>query len=190
MNDPFLEALKADWRRGDIDPGRLLEDLERHRRHLRLLLALEAVGGSVAALFGIWCAWRAIAEPSALFGLAAAALLSAVTLSLPAVRRPPALRLEEGPLGTLQRTRRDLDELERALARWRRGAWILLGCVAALWLLHAAGETGLREAALLSVAWGGSAAGVALWSARRVRRIRRERAACERLLAEYQAADS
>ncbi len=189
MNDQFLDELKADWRNGDIDPGRMLENLERRKRRLRLLLAAEAVGGAVAFVTAIWCGWQAATDGNALFALASVALLCATALSLLAMRPASASPLEEGPFGTLQRSQRNLDELERAVARWRWGAWILFGCCAALWLFHALGQTGLHETALLSAAWGGTAVAVAVWSEWRSRQIRREREAAERLLAEYRAAD-
>lgn len=190
MNDQFLEELKADWRRSDVDQGRMLENLERYKLRLRLLGGLEAIGGAIALVAALWFGWRAATDGNALFGLAAAALLCAATLSLLAMRPPPSSQLEEGPFGILQGTRRNLDELERAVVRWRWSAWILFGCSVALWLFHAAGQTGLRETALLSLVWGGTAVAVALWSGWRGRQIQRERAACERLLAEYTAADT
>lgn len=190
MNDRFLEELKADWRSGGIDPGRMLESLDRRRRRLRLLLALEAAGGAAAFAAAIGFAWRARAEGSALFALAAAALLSAAALSLLAVRPAPLPPIGEGPLGMLQSSLRSLAELERAVARWRWSAWILLGCSAAVWLLHASGRAGLSETALLSTAWGGTALAIGLWSGRRGRQIRREREAAGRLIAEYRAAEA
>lgn len=190
MNDQFLEELKADWRRGDIDPGRLLETLERRKRRLRLLLAAEAASGGMAFVAAIWCGWRAATDGNALFGLATAALLCAAALSLLAMRPSAHPQIEDGPYGMLERTQRNLNELERALVRWRWSAGILLGCAIALWAFHATGRTGLRETALLSAAWAGTAAGVALWSGWRSRQVRREQAAAERLLAEYRAADA
>ena len=190
MNDLFLEELNADWRRSEIDTGAMFERLERRKRRLRLVLALEAISGAVALVVGIWCGWRAFTDGNALFGLAAGALLSAVVLSLPAMRRTPIPQLEEGPFGLLQRTRRDLDDLAGIVVRWRLGAWILLVSSAALWLLHLAGRTELRQTAFLSVAWLGTAIAVLIWSGWRRRQIQSERAACERLLAEYRDADA
>lgn len=190
MNDQFLEELKADWRRGDIDPGRMLENLERRKRRLRLILAVEAVSGATAFLAAIWCGWRAATDGDALFGFAALALLGSAMLSLMAMRPTSNSHFDEGPFGMLQRTQRNLEDLERAVARWRWSAWILLGCSLAIWLFHSVGQTDLRETALLSAAWAGTAVAVGIWSRRRGRHIRRERAAAEHLLAEYRAADA
>lgn len=190
MIDQFLEELKAEWRRSDIDPSRILENLERRERRLRLLLAVEATSGGVAFVAAIWCGWRAATDGNALFGFAALALLCSAALSLIAMRPSSNSQLEEGPFEMLQRTQRTLNDLERTVTRWRWSAWILLGCALAIWLFHSVGQTDLRETALLSATWAGTAAAVAIWSGWRSRQIQRERAAAERLLAEYRAADT
>ena len=190
MNDQFLEEMRADWRRSDIDPSRMLENLERRERRLRLLLAVEATSGAVAFVAAIWCGWRAASDGNALFGFASLALLCSAALTFRAMLPSSKSQLEEGPFELLQRTQRNLNDLERAVARWRWSAWILLGCALAIWLFHAVGQTDLPETALLSAAWAGTAAAVAIWSGWRSRQIQRERAVAERLLAEYMAADA
>jgi hypothetical protein len=190
MDDQFLERLKADWRHSETDPDRMLENLERRRRRLRLLLALERAGGAAALVAAIWCGWRAAGNGDALFAFAALALLCSAALSLASMRRPLNSPVDEGPPGMLQRTHGNLDDLERAVGRWGWGGWILIACSLAIWLFHFGGQTELRETILLSATWAVTGVAVGVWCGWRRLQIRRERAAAHSLLAEYRAADA
>ncbi|HZG08748.1 MAG TPA: hypothetical protein VEZ70_07210 [Allosphingosinicella sp.] len=190
MDDRFLEGLRADWRHSDIDPDRMLENLERRQKRLRLLLALERAGGAAALVAALWCGWRAASNGDALFAFAALALLCSAALSLASMRRPLNSVIDQGPLGMLQRMQGNFDDLERAVGRWRWSGWILVACSLAIWLFHHGGQTDLRETGLLSATWAVTGGAVGLWSGRRRRQIRRERAAAMSILAEYSAADA
>ena len=191
-SDDFIAGLRADWRHQPIDLARIRSTTLRRRLWQELFLLVSLAGTVGALLLGLWFVWRAFTERDALTAVGAVALLVSVPVLLLEYiegRRSNRTRYDETPQGVLEQARRQL-EFSKGLQRGCRLSSLILGsaAVAAL-LLGLFGASEAPRAFTTAATWGGTAAALWLWGAWRRRRLDREAARCEQLLAEIGSED-
>ncbi|MFC3712717.1 hypothetical protein ACFOMD_09060 [Sphingoaurantiacus capsulatus] len=190
-DDPFLDELRAEWRRHPVDPARLQRQAARRRLRGQLGLVAGAVGILGYLVIAILFSREALTGGPPVFGLAAIAftvgvppLISEFVYAWRDARTEP----EQSPEGLLDLARRRIAAARHALWGFRVAAIILAGTVAGLLLLFAIGRASAAETWRLGLCWSLTALGCWLWQMRRGQRLATEAEQCERLLAEYRAA--
>ena len=186
-SDDFLAGLRADWRHNPVDLTRIRGMTLRRRLWHWLVNLVSLAGAAGSVLLGLLFAWRAFALPDPIAGVGAVALfVSTPVLLLEYVegRRTRKVRYDDTLQGVLLQARQQL-AFSRGLQRGCRLCAIILGGGAlALVVIGLLDPDLARRAFLTALAWGGTAAAVWLWYLWRRRRLDREAAQCERLLAE------
>lgn len=191
-DDAFLGSLRSDWRGATPDPALILRDMARHRRWRRRVIVANALAVPLLLACCLWFALAAIHDRDALQGVSALAYAMAIPVvvaELITLFREGAAMAEPSPLGVIQLERARAALSRRLLASGRWSARILVAATLALWALAAVGSAGVADAALLSVAWCGTAAAIWLWIARRDAELARILATCDGLLAQFRAAE-
>ncbi len=190
-DDPFLDELRAEWRRHPVDPARLQQQAARWRWRGRLGLVAGALGILFYLVIAVLFSREALDGGPPVFGLAAIAF----TIGLPPLIsefvyawRDAHNEPEASPEGLLDLARRRIAAAHHALWGFRVAAIILGGTVAGLLLLFAIGRAGAGETLRLGLCWSLTALACWLWQAHRRRRLATEAEQCERLLAEYRGA--
>jgi hypothetical protein len=189
MNDDFLDRLQADWRSQHTDVDQVLRRLRRNRWTPHIVLGAEILGCALTFLVGLWFAWIAVHDEQhrMLFTISAAALLLAVPLLCVAsvmARRDSLAWDVESPESVLNVSLRRAESSLRAIRIGRWHVAILAAFVVTLWAAEALGFIDAIDFLILYttvcafvsvVSW--------VWMNRREGRVRREQAACNRLLA-------
>lgn len=192
QNDRFLAGIGDNWRSIGGDHARLHQHLKRTRHWPRLLRLADITGA--LALFGVgcWFAWEAVAGQSVFFALSALVLLA-----VPPALLPAALRARKDSLAWEDETPEDV--LRMALARTDAalrmavlGQWkmiVIQVFLAVLWIAETAGlmtaGNFLNLYTLISLV---VLAAYAPWLEWRRTALSRERDACLKMIAEFDAA--
>lgn len=190
MTDAFLDGLKADWRRRDVDLDHIRRRVALRRRRMQAFVAIEILGLAMAILFALWLATHALALGVGLAALGAAAMLVSAGLSLWTVLRLRAPWLRKAapvlaPQAALGAMLTQLNDAERIVRYWLASATVLALCAGGVGALFLAGQASVRTATFAGVAWLGTAIMLAAWALWRKRRIAVEQAACQALLQDY-----
>lgn len=192
MNDEFLDQLRTEWRSQPDVMSATLAGLKKARWAPQVGLGLEMVAYAIALATGVWFAWVAMQSEQhrVIFGLSACVLLvAAPALSIAAImaRRSGLAWDAETPESLLRTGVRRADASLRAITL----GWLHIGIsgvfFVALWIAELLGFMHERGFLVFYTAFCAAASVVAaLWLLWRARRLRRERSACLRLLAELQ----
>lgn len=192
MNDNFIRSLQDDWRAQEHDISTVVHRLRATRWLPHVVLGAEIVSCAFAFLVGIWFAWVAVHtnEHTLLFALSAGIMLIAAPALLVAsvIARHRSLAWHtETPASLLSV---GIRRAESSLSAIRIGRWhvaIIGAFVATLWVLQ---MIGLISAMRFLIFYTTVCAMVSitgwLWMARREKRVRSERAAMVRLLADLE----
>ena len=190
--DDFLAGLRADWRGEPLDPARIRLRTDRRRMLIGFYGALGLVGSLGALLLGLWFGWRAWADRDPIVAVAAVALLVSAPVLLAEYlewRRERDVRYGDTPRDVLLQARKQLEFSRRLQSGCRWCALILGSGAAAVLALMVTGVSADAAGWRVVAAWSAAAALVWGWSRWRYGRLERERAQCERLIAELYAAD-
>lgn len=191
MTDAFLDGLKADWRRSEVDLDRIRRQAARRRRRVLAFVAMELLGLVLALIFALWLATHALVLGVELALLGAIAMLVSAGLSLrtilrlrtPWLRKPaPAL----APQAALAAMLTQLSDAEQILRYWLASAAVLGLCALGVGLMFVSGHASARTLSIAGSAWAVTALALLLWGLWRKRRIAVERASCEALLKHYE----
>lgn len=191
-NDILLSELGADWRRQTADLDRLRRLTERRRRRTRVVLIAKAAGTGIALLSGAWFVWLSLKGAPAIFALAGTVLMVALPLmllELAGTARSLRIGHDDTPAGVLCRARDQAATARHLLWASRTAALLLAASASGLLALYAAGHVRAEEAVIFAPIWALFALGGWVWQARRSRRLAREIARCDALLAELGEAD-
>ncbi|GFE82454.1 hypothetical protein GCM10011487_44540 [Steroidobacter agaridevorans] len=195
MDDDFIRSLQGDWQSQDHDAAKVLRRLHRNRWTPHIVLGAEILVCALALLVGLWFAWVAARneQHKLLFALSAGVLLlTAPALCVAGVRaRRHSLAWDaETPESLLQIGIRRAESSLRAI---RIGRWhiaIVAAFVITLWVVEALGFIHSIDFLILytTICLAVSIASW-LWMMWREKHVRREHAACVRLLAMLKVED-
>ena len=193
MTDEFLEELQSSWRGQDVALADVLSRLRRRRWRPHLALGFELLMTAVTVGVGVWFASMAVRLDSLLYGMSAGILLTAAPALAAAawLARKDSLRWEEEtPDAVLISGMRRADASLKVLRLGRVHLAAIAGFVVILWATELAGLISARDFLVLYTLI--CAATVALylpWLAWRQKRVKQERAQCQRLLDDLRAGD-
>ena len=186
-SDDFLAGLRDGWHQVPVDLERVRR-LTLRRRLWQVIRGPISLAGTVCAfLLALWFGWRAFVldDPlSAVGGIALFVTAPVLLLEYFEGRRSNRVRYDDTPHGVLLQARRQLDFSRRLQLGCRLAALILGSAAVAAFLLGELGASSPRRAFTTALTWGVTAGAVWLWAMWRRRRLDREAATCERLLAE------
>jgi len=189
MSDDFLNDMRRNWREQDAEVEHIAGRLRRGLLISRLMLWLENGMGAFGLVFGAWAVSHGAAMKSGVVILAGVSL--AVFAPLCAwlawrARRAEPRWEDETPQGVLAGMVARTRTVEKLMRYVRLQGWMLIGLSAALWAVSPTGYVDAdRRLVFITVFFVLSALGAFAWAVWRSRGARRERARCERLLAEF-----
>ena len=192
--DDFLRTAQSDWRDQPVELIRIRGLLRRRRWAPHLMLGLEILGGLAGFAVGLWFLWMVLTAGGLLYVLSAVVMLAAMPVSIvvSVIARRDALHWEdETPEGVLRACLVRAEASLRAIRIGQFGVAVVGAFVAVLWVAQA---SGLVRALDFLVIYSLASAGICLpyflylwW---RTQQIRREQAACTRLMSDLSGADN
>lgn len=186
--DEFLRNAQIEWRRQPIEPERLHTRLRRNRWTPHLLLGLEILGGLGGFAVGLYFFWTALTVGGLLYALSAVVMLCAMPVSImfSILARRGALRWEdETPEGVLCVSLARAEASLRAIRLSYLSGVVVAGFVVVLWIAQASGLIHAFDFILFySITSAAVCVPYLVYLAWRSRRVRADRAACRRLMAE------
>lgn len=190
--DDFLDTLRADWRRPQVDLERMRRLTARRQRLQSLVYVLTPVGALACLLLGLWLGWNAAVSGEAILAIGAAALLIAAPLllvELVELRRARRIRYGDTPRGVLEQADQQVRHARKALRGYRWSASILAVAAAMVVVTRLAGWSSDPAAFPIALTWLGVAASTWAFQVWRAGRLAREAQRCERLIAELAVAE-
>ena len=191
MTDEFLEELQSSWRGQQVALADVEARLRRQRWRPHVALGLELLGTAVVMGVGVWFAVTGFRLGSLLLGMSAAILLiAAPALAVAAwLARKDTLRWEmETPETVLTAGLKRADASLKVLRLGRVHLAVIGAFVAILWATQWAGWIDATDFLVIYTLICAATAAVYLpWLAWRERRVRKERAECQRLLDDLRA---
>ena len=192
MSEEFLTSLRNDWREQDSEFESVRRRLSRARWASRAYFLLEAARTLFVFVVDIWLAFVAWEKKDLFFALSAATVF--IMAPIFGYMRLKARRDMLGDPGrspeeTLRFALKRIRAADRICTLGMRSTTVPLVVLAIVWMLDFAGLIPRRDPTLLVTVLGLCVCAASYtWFSRRRPRIARERAQCERLLAQFEGA--